>query len=232
MSPSRPLVIAHRGASGYELENSLAAFRAAAPRGADGVELDVHSTADGEIVVHHDEQLKDGRHLSRSTTAELLTARLSNGEPIPTLAQALSAIGDRLAVFVELKTLAPQCDARLLEVLAAGPNPAAYAVHAFDHRIVLRVGQQQPGLVRGVLSASYPLRPLGAMDDAGATDLWQEQSLIDVELTKVVHHARGRLIAWTVNTAERMRQLVQIGVDGLCTNFPDVARRTVDALAA
>jgi len=229
---SRPLVIAHRGASGYELENSLAAFRAAAPRGADGVELDIHSTADGEIVVHHDEQLKDGRHLSRSTMPELLSAHLSNGEPIPTLEQVLSAIGDRLSVFVELKTLSPAADARLLAVLAAGPNPRGYAIHSFDHRIVQRVGRLKPGLRRGVLSGAYAVRPIAAMRDVGAKDLWQDQSLVDAELAAAVHQVDGRLIAWTVNTAERMQQLIGLGVDGLCTNYPDVARRAVDALAA
>src|SRR5688572_8391553 len=126
---ARPLVIAHRGASGYEPENSLAAFRAAIARGADGVELDIHNTADGEILVHHDEQLRDGRHISRVAAPDLLSHHLSNSEPIPTLTQVLSVLGPQMLVFVEIKTLAPQFDARLLETLAAGPNPAGYAIH-------------------------------------------------------------------------------------------------------
>lgn len=228
----RPLVIAHRGASGYELENSLAAFRAAAPRGADAVELDVHSSADGELFVHHDDRQADGRLISRSTAPDLAGVHLSNGEPLPTLAQALATIGGRLAVFVELKTLSPAADARLLAVFAAGPNPAGYAIHSFDHRLVRRVGERAPHLVRGVLSGSYAIRPLAALQDVQATDLWQEQSLIDAELVSVAHHARARVLAWTVNEPERMAQLIAIGVDGLCTNFPDVGRRAVDALAA
>jgi len=87
-------------------------------------------------------------------------------------------------------------------------------------------------LGRGVLSSSYAVRPVEAMVDAGASDLWQEQSLIDAELAAAVHRASGRLIAWTVNTPERMQQLIRAGVDGLCTNYPDVARHAVDALAA
>jgi len=228
----RPLVIAHRGASGYELENSLAAFRAAEPRGADGVELDVHSSVDGEIVVHHDERLADGRHIGRMKAADVASVHLSNGEPVPTLQQALAAIGGRLAVFVELKTLSPAADARLLATLAAGPNPSGYAIHSFDHRLVRRVGQRAPQLVRGVLSGAYAIRPLAALHDAGATDLWQEQSLIDSDLVTAAHGAGARLFAWTVNAPERMRQLIELGVDGLCTNFPDVGRRAVDALAA
>ena len=228
----RPLVIAHRGASGYELENSLAAFRAAAPRGADGVELDIHSSADGEIFVHHDDRLKDGPHISRSLAAELATARLANGEPLPTLAQVLSAVDGRLSVFVELKTLAPTADVRLLAILAAGPNPSGYAIHSFDHRLVQRVGERAPHLVRGILSSAYALRPLVALHDVKATDLWQEQLLIDRHLVTAAHAAGARVLAWTVNELERMRHLIALGVDGLCTNYPDVGRRAVDALAA
>jgi glycerophosphoryl diester phosphodiesterase len=228
----KPLVIAHRGASGYELENSLAAFRAAAPRGADAVELDIHSSADGEIFVHHDERIAGGPHISRSTVAELAKVRLTNGEQLPTLAAALAAVGGRLSVFVELKTLSSSADARLLTVLAAGPNPKGYAIHSFDHRLVRRVGDKEPRLVRGVLSASYPMRPLTALQDAGATDLWQEQSLIDKPLVSAAHGVGARVLAWTVNDHERMRQLIALGVDGLCSNFPDVARKSVDTLAA
>jgi len=228
----RPLVIAHRGASGYELENSLAALRASEMHGADAVELDVHSSFDGEIFVHHDDRLANGLHISRTMTAELAGVRLSNGESLPTLAQALSAVGRRLSVFVELKTLSPAADGRLLAILATGPNPTGYAIHSFDHRVVRRVGELNPQLVRGVLSAAYPIRPLAALADAGATDLWQEQSLIDQSLVTTAHAAAARVLAWTVDTPERMRQLIACGVDGICTNFPDVGRRAVDALAA
>ena len=224
-------MIAHRGASGYELENSLAALRAAAPRGADAVELDIHSSADGEIFVHHDERLADGRHIGQSLAADVAATRLSNGEPVPTLEQALSVVG-RMSVFVELKTLHPAADARLLEILAAGPNPPGYAIHSFDHRLVRRVGERALHVVRGVLSGAYPIRPLAALSDAGASDLWQEQSLIDRDLVAGAHRARARVIAWTVNEPERMEELIELGVDGLCTNYPDVCRRSVDAMAA
>ncbi|MBI2615573.1 MAG: hypothetical protein HYW52_07870 [Gemmatimonadetes bacterium] len=82
------MVIAHRGASGYEHENSLAAFRAAVRIGADGIELDIHDTADGAIIVHHD-PLVDGRPIRELPGALVSRHRLPNGEPVPTLGQAL-----------------------------------------------------------------------------------------------------------------------------------------------
>ena len=233
MSPPspRPLVVAHRGASAREVENSLAAFRAAMQLGADAVELDVHATADGTLIVHHDEAIA-GRRIPQLTAQQVAELRLANGEPIPTLAHVLEAIGPRLQVFVEVKSLPPKFDDRLLEALRRGPNPDAYAVHAFDHRIVRRLGARSPALRRGVLSASYPIRPLVALEDAGATVLWQERTLVDRLLVDALHGAAMRLIVWTVDEPADMAQLLALGVDGICTNRPEIGRRAVDARAA
>ena len=222
------LVIAHRGASAHELENSLAAFRAAARMGADGVELDVHASADGTVFVHHDETL-DGVHaIARTAASRVREHRLSNGEPVPTLDEVLALLGS-LRVYVEVKALAPQFDERLLAALDQGPRPAGYAVHAFDHRVIRRLKQRRPNLTCGVLSASYPVRPLAALTDANATVLWQEQRLVDRELVDTVHDGGAVVFAWTVDAAERMRELIALDVDAICTNRPDVGRAVVGA---
>ena len=215
----RPLVIAHRGASSIELENSLAAFRAAAPQGADGVELDVHATADGELIVHHDETV-GGAHIAKSTAQAIAALRLKNGEPVPTLSQALGAVAPRLQVFIEVKTLDPRWDARLFETMDRGPNPAGYAVHSFDHRIVRRLSEKRPGLRCGVLSSSYPVRPLAALQDAGASILWQERTVADEMLARTLHDAGMSLFVWTVDEPADLARFVAMGVDGICTNFP------------
>lgn len=223
-----PLVIAHRGASGSELENSLAAFRAAAPQGADAVELDVHATADGELIVHHDEAI-DGTHIAHASARVIGAVRLANGEPVPTLPQALAAIPPRLQVFVEVKSLPPRWDDRLFETLDHGPNPAGYAVHSFDHRIVRRLAEKRPGLPRGVLASDYLVRPLNTMQDARASILWQERTVVDEPLVDTLHRASARLFVWTVDQPADLAKFVAWGVDGLCTNFPARARRAVDA---
>lgn len=229
---SRALVIAHRGASDRELENSLAAFRAAAALGADAVELDVHTAADGTLIVHHDATIAGRHHIPALSGRAVRDLRLANGEPPPTLDEALVAAGERLAVFVEVKTLPPRFDERLLAALRQGPNPAGYAVHGFDHRIVQRLGTAAPTLRRGILSASYPIRPLLPLGDAGATTLWQEHTLVDRALADTLHAARYELIVWTADDAAEIERLLAIGVDGVCTNHVDVGRRAVDARAA
>ncbi len=229
---SRALVIAHRGASAREPENSLAAFRAAATLGADAVELDIHATADGALIVHHDELVEGAHAIPRLTADRVRTFRLPNGEPLPTLEQALAAVGTRLEVFIEVKSLDPPFDGRLLDAMQRGPNPSGYAIHSFDHRIVRRLALARPGLRCGVLSSSYPIRPLAALADAGATMLWQERTMVDRPLADLLHGSGMQLLVWTVDDAADMQRLLELGVDGLCSNRPDVARRAVDARGA
>ncbi len=225
---ARAIVIAHRGASGYEVENSLAAFRAACLAGADAVELDVHATADGVLFVHHDEKVA-GTSITRAKAAEMEALRLPNGEPVPTLDQALDAIDSKLKVFVEVKSLPAKFDGRLLSVLDRGSHAMRCAVHGFDHRIVSRLGLARSTLPRGVLLSSYPIRPLEVLQDTGATMLWEEHGMIDAALVEAIHGGGYQVFAWTVDDEVEMRRLLALGVDGLCTNFPDVGRRTVDS---
>lgn len=226
---SRPLVIAHRGASAVEYQNSLAAFRAAARLGADAVELDVHATTDGVLFVHHD-RVAGGRDIPSATAAELAGVRLPNGEPLPTLAQALDAAG-RLRVFVEVKTLPPAWDDALLRCLDAGPNPAGYAVHGFDHRIVARLHARRPTLPCGVLTASYQLDNTTPARAAGASALWPEASLVDATFVAAAHGAGLAVYPWTPDTEAELVRLRDLGVDGLCTNHPDLARAVVGGRA-
>lgn len=213
-------MIAHRGASGYAFENSPAAFREAVARGVDGVELDVHATADGGIVVHHDPVLTGGRPFDALTMAEATVSLLSNGEPVPSLATALDLIGDR-DVWVEVKALPPVHDAALLAVLDAGPFPTRYAVHSFDHRLTARLASRRPGLPLGALLSARVMDPVRVLHEARATTLWQEWTLIDRELIEAVHAANARVIAWTVNDRAAAVRLGRMGVDGLCGNYPD-----------
>ncbi len=218
------LVIAHRGASAREPENSIAAFRAAIDLGADGVELDIHATADGGLIVHHDDTVA-GTNIPQSSLDSVRRHRLANGEPVPMLGEVLDALGSDVTVFVEVKTLDSTQDDCLLQVLRDAPSPPRCHVHSFDHRIVHRLVARQEGLVGGVLSTSYPLNPLIQLEQSGATELWQNDHLVDDELIAAVHAIGLRIIPWTVDDPDRIAELIDMGVDGVCSNEPDVVRK-------
>jgi glycerophosphoryl diester phosphodiesterase len=225
---SRPEIIAHRGAARERPENTLAAFIRAQEVGADAVELDIHLTADGVLVVHHDPVPAEapqaelaGSPISALTFEQLAAFRVG-GEPIPRLGDVFAAVGSRLTVYCELKgagTAAPT-----LALIASKGTPAA--VHAFDHRQVALARTLAPIVPRGVLEASYHLDPTMAMASVDARDLWQYWELIDEPLVRAAHRRGGRVVAWTVDDPGAMRHLAEMGVDALCTNDPALARST------
>ena len=214
-----PLVIAHRGASGHALENSIEAFRKADELHADGVELDVHATSDGTIIVFHDARLPSGESISETPAARIRELQLANGERIPLLSEVLAAIPE-LKVFIEVKHLESRWDSALLKVIATG-NPERCAVHSFDHRVVARLAALRPTLACGALSVARLVDPVHALDRALADTLWQEAEYIDPALIQQVHDSNRRVFAWTINDADTAEHLTQMGVDGLCGNFPE-----------
>ena len=226
----RPLIVAHRGAPDRVPENSLAAFRAVRASGADGVELDVHATRDGALLVHHDARLGPEARIGELDLAAARRHRLADGQPPPTLDEALRVLDPGLRVFVEVKSLPPLLEPELLAVLDHGPNPRGYAVHSFDHRIVRRLGGLRPTLARGILSASYPVHPLAALEDAGARMLWQQGDLVDRELVDLMHKTGRELVVWTLDRPDDITRCAQFGVDAICTNRPALARETIRAL--
>lgn len=224
----RPSVIAHRGASGYEYENSRAAFRRALMLDADGVELDVHATCDGAIVVHHDPDIPGVGPIGRLTREQARQVRIRNGEPLPLLSEILDLVADK-DVWVEVKSLPEEHDDRLLATLDGGPAPERYAVHGFDHRIVRRLGLRRPGLRRGILLSARLEDPIAAMEAVGATTLWQEWGQVDGDLVSRIHGAGYTIIAWTVNEIGDLERMARLGVDGLCGNYPDRIRVAIAA---
>jgi glycerophosphoryl diester phosphodiesterase len=227
----RPERIAHRGAKREHRENTLPAFLTAVERGAEGIELDVHATADGVVVVHHDPVLGagmsdatyGGRHLATLSAAELREVPFAEGTVVPTLAEVLAAVPPRVTVYVEVK--AAGIEAHVARVIA--PHAARVAVHAFDHRIARAIAAAVPGVPAGILQASYLIDSPAALSAAGARDLWQHWELIDAALVHDVHAVGGRVIAWTANDPEVIRQLAAWGVDGLCSDDLRVVREAL-----
>jgi glycerophosphoryl diester phosphodiesterase len=213
-------LIGHRGVRSRGLENSLPALRSAVENpglGLAGVEIDIHSTADGELVLHHDPVTARGTVIATAILDQLQEERLPDGSPFPTLTEALAALAP-LTVYVEAKGLAPSADAALLGVLENGPTPGNYQVHSFDHRIIRRLTAKAPWIKAGVLSASYPVEPERQVLDAGAGVLWQHWELVDAELVDRCRAHGIEVIAWTVPEV-RVAEIAAMGVAGICRDI-------------
>jgi len=211
--------ISHRGAHQTLPENSIPAFLRAIELGADAIELDVHATSDGVVIVHHDPNVTAPGEapsvLVDLSASELSRFPLAHGIEIPTLAAVLNAVGDRAKVYVEIKAL----DIEPLVVRCIRESNADCAVHAFDHRVVQTVKALFPAIRTGVLEVGRHIDPVASLIAAGAQDLWQEASFIDEDLIARAHAIDARVIAWTSDDADQWETLSGMGVDGICTNL-------------
>jgi glycerophosphoryl diester phosphodiesterase len=213
MSPaSPPLRVAHRGLSRIAPENTLPSFALALGAGADGLELDVHATRDGVVVVHHDPRLRDGRAIAECDEAQLRRYEVAPDVGIPTLQNVCDLVAGRAELFVEVKGAAMEQAA--LEVLKK--YRGAFAIHSFDHPLIARLHALDDTLRLGVLFGQTPRDIAALMTATGARDVWPPFALVTPALVQQVHAAGGRVIPWTVNTPEDARRLAALGVDALC----------------
>ncbi|HEX6051997.1 MAG TPA: glycerophosphodiester phosphodiesterase [Gemmatimonadaceae bacterium] len=224
-------VIGHRGSPREFRENTLPSFQRAFHDGADGIELDVHATADRVVVVHHDPSTNARPadsgptiRIAESTLAEVQAVPVA-GERVPTLAEVLLEAPKSAMVYVEVKVTGIETEV----VTAIRASDRRCAVHSFDHRVARRVAEIAPDIPTGILQTSYPVDPIRPMRDALARDLWQHWELVDEALIRLVHGDGRRVIAWTVNDARVADRLVDWGIDGICTDTPRAMRALVDA---
>lgn len=231
----RPELIGHRGAPRERPENTLSSFLRALDHGVDAIELDVHGTADGTVVVHHDPVPRAtparaelaGRPFASLSSAEVAQFTVGDDERIPTLDEVLAAVAGRATVYVEIK--ARRIEQAVIDCVKR--STASCAIHCFDHRVVRRVKETAPEIPAGVLMAAYLLDPGRILTETGARDYWLEWSFIDEELVRRVHAAHGRVIAWTVNGAEAASAFAAMGVDGLCTDVVPAIRAAIESAA-
>ena len=228
----RPVqIIAHRGASRVERENTLAAFRRAGSMGADAVELDVRVAADGALVVHHDPLLADGRALHTVRTSGL-----------PAYVPALSAALDAAAgmwVNVEIKNSPGEpgydpghrvADATVAE-LEGHADAARFLISCFDLPTLDRCRHLAPEIATAYLC----LDPAGALEllrDRGHQALHPWDPTVTPALLDECHEAGLAVNAWTCDDPARQAELIAWGIDGICTNVPDVALAVRDASPA
>lgn len=230
--PPKPLVIAHRGASGYRPENTLPAYELAVEQGADMIEVDLHRTRDGAVVVTHDEELAGlgGRgEIAEATLAEVRALDAGGGERVPTLDELLDGFGKRIALNLELKRGARAdyggLEAAALSALLARGLLGGTLFSSFYDPVLARLRELAPEARLGLLiSRRHPEGALARARALGAEALHPERALVTRELVAAAHGAGLAVYAFTVDEPEAMARLLELGVDGMFTNFPDRLR--------
>jgi glycerophosphoryl diester phosphodiesterase len=216
-------VLAHRGASKARRENTIDAFRLAAELGSDAVELDVRRTSDGQLVVHHDARLADGRAIVDLTAADLPAH-------IPDLNAALDACSG-MWVNVEIKNDAQDPDFdptdsiadRTVAALSQRGEDDRWLISSFRLETVDRCKGLAAGIRTAWLVMGVPDDVIATMVSRGHAALHPWVRTLGRSHIDVCHGAGIEVNTWTCDDPQRMAELIEWGIDGICTNVPDVA---------
>lgn len=225
--------MAHRGASTVELENTMLAFARALEMGADAVELDVRRCGSGELVVHHDPKLSDGRTIFSVAKRELPSH-------IPTLAEALDACGS-MWVNIEIKNDPKEPDFDPQEVTTRKVVDFLRERGSLDRWLISSFRRETVDLIRSLMPELKTAWLVMTIDDAqletvatemasqGHTALHPWVKQLSQRMVDVFHRHGLQINTWTCDDPRRMRELVEWQVDGICTNVPDLALQVINS---
>ncbi|MBS1808951.1 MAG: glycerophosphodiester phosphodiesterase [Acidobacteria bacterium] len=226
------LVIAHRGASAVEPENTLRAFARSIEMGAQMIELDLHLTRDGHVVVIHDDDLRHttnarGR-VSQLTLEEVRKADAGKGERVPTLQETLELTRGRVQLYLEIK--APQAAARTLRIVREFSCQNEVLLASFDLPLMKELGEQvndmEIGLILGTPSLNPTVRwreafPWRALRYYKYQTLCMQVKLCSAILAHKIKEQGKKLYVWTANSEADYARMIQRQVDGIATDTPD-----------
>lgn len=245
MSVKRPIVIAHRGASGYAPENTIVAFDKAIELGADMVELDVHFTKDEVVVVLHDETL------DRTTDKEGLVKDYNwdeikdadagswkgeefKGEKLPTLDEVIKHLNGRTKLLIEIKdggNFYPGLEKKVWEIVQANNAQSWCEVQSFSQdavEIFHSLNTELP--LYKLVVGNIPVLPVhvdiklkggGVLKYKEYAGVNPNKKFVRKRIVKKLHKRGQKMFVWTVNKEEDMRKIIDKGVDGIITNYPD-----------
>lgn len=237
---SRPLVIAHRGASGERPENTLSAYELAVAQHADMIEIDLHLSRDGVIVIHHDahlDRLGANGEIADYAAAELAELNAAPNsewtEKIPTLLDVLNGFGDRMQFNLEIKIGADDAYPGIEELAFAaveerGLVPRMLFSSFYDGVLKRLRAVSSEARLAVLVSPRVPIGIFERAEEVAAEAINPEVSLVDAKLCRQAHEAGLAVYPYTANEIPEMERLLDAGVDGIITNYPARLRRLVD----
>ena len=239
------LNFAHRGFSGRYPENTMLAFEKAIEAGCDGIELDVHLTSDGEVVIVHDERVdrtSDGcGYVGKMTLKELLQLDFSAAyrgqygvNRIPLLKEYLALAKESgIITNIELKTgvyTYPGIEEKTLALIDEFDMRDKIIISSFNHYSVKRMQALAPDMVYGLLEESRLIDTVGYAAEQGVQAIHPEYHMVDEEFMARAGECGLAVNVWTVNSEQSMRRLADLGVDILIGNYPDLCGKVLGEL--
>ena len=217
------LRVGHRGAAGHVTGNTLASIAKALALGVDFVEIDVRATRDGHPVVFHDRRVDGSTDGSGAvielTLEEMSRLRTADGQPIPTLDEALAAINNRVGLMLDIKS--PGIVKRVWASVTGNKfvRPVIYA--SFLHAELLAVKRLASGAHTMALLDSVPVHPTAFVRDAEVTHVGLGIDCLTGEFVGALHREGLRVFVYTVNEPSDIAWVRSLGVDGIISDFPE-----------
>ncbi|MER2048331.1 MAG: glycerophosphodiester phosphodiesterase family protein [Solibacillus sp.] len=232
--------VAHRGATAYTPENTIAAFDLAVDMKADYIEIDVQRSKDGELVLIHDttvDRTTDGTGKVGDLTLEQLRSLDAGswkgeqfaGEPIPTFEEILDHYHGRIGILIELKApelypgIEEQVAAALIERNLHKPQNEKIIIQSFNFESIKKMDQLLPKVPIGVLTSNRADTTLEALQEFSTYADWFNPSygIVTEELVNQVHSLGMQIGSWTVRSQEAADFLFEMGVDAIISDYPD-----------
>ena len=225
---NKMLKIAHRGAKGYEPENTLQAFQKALDLNADGIELDVHLSADGHIIVIHDDtidKMTNGKgFVNTLSLPELKSFLIAEKHEIPTLNEVFDLVNKKCFINIELKDVDTLTKVVSLIDEYVSEKKWSYdhfIVSSFDWNALLEVHNFDSKIPIGVLTETDLNLALAFAETIKAKAIHPYYHLLNEENTKEIQKKGFLVLPWTVNIEEDIQKIKSFKVDGIISDFPD-----------
>ncbi|MBY8341588.1 glycerophosphodiester phosphodiesterase [Streptomyces spinosirectus] len=218
------LTIGHRGVMGVEPENTLRSFVAAQHAGLDVIELDLHLSKDGALVVMHDtdvDRTTDGTGpIAEKTLSELRALDAGRGEHVPVFEEVLDAVNAPLQA--EIKDV--QAARALAEVMLKRDLVARVEVSSFHDEAVAEITRLVPGVRTALIGSRYGTDIVDRAVEVGASTVCLNIRRLTLEITEQARKADLRVIGWVVNTQDHLRLVRALQLDGATTDYPEIKR--------
>lgn len=222
------LKIAHRGARGYAAENTLASFQKAIDMNVNGIELDVHISSDGQLMVIHDETVdrttNGNGEVIKFTKSELQKLSIEGENKIPTLTEVFDLVNRSCLINIELKTFETATKvAELIEkyILEKNWEYTDFIVSSFDWNALQDLNIRNPKIPIGILTEINLDEALAFAKVIQAKSIHPNFKLLNLENTQKLQENGFEVFPWTVNEVADINKIKSFNVNGIITDFPD-----------